>query len=54
MRKSLIRKVEKHFNSEKERVMNMRLSKDPNIARLELQAINIAEKVKKEGIDSAS
>ena len=44
------RKIEKHFDTEKERVRNMRLSKDPNIAKIELQALNIMDKVKKEGL----
>jgi RecJ-like exonuclease len=50
MRKIIGRRIEKHFDSEKERVRVARLSKNPQIAKLETDMQTVAERVKKEGI----
>lgn len=48
--KTTLRKIEKHLDAENKRRRDMRLSKNPNIAKLELQALNLVARVKKEGL----
>jgi len=49
--KSSYHKIEKHIESEKQRVSAARLSKDPARAKLELGLNTIAERAKKEELN---